>query len=257
MINFQYLEENREALRLNYLLAKPFSHLAIDNFCEEAKLLQAHSELPEIQTKSRDYVFAANKFEKSNISSISPLFQELYNDLISERFEKFLRFVSNETVFVDKAFHGGGIHQGKKNSFLDMHIDFNYHPLHKMWYRNMNLLLYLNKDWKDEYGGHLKLEDLRTGEKKTIAVPFNRMVIQLTGKHTLHGYDKTNFPDGMYRTSVAAYGYCIHQRQVEKQRTTDWHPADGNAVKKLAAWVYDPAVKVKNKLFGSSTAKNQ
>ena len=103
MINFQYLEENQEGLRLNYLLAKPFVHLAIDNFCDEAKLLQAYSELPEIRTKSRDYVFAANKFEKSNIGNISPLFQELYDDLTSERFENFLRFVSNENVFIDKA----------------------------------------------------------------------------------------------------------------------------------------------------------
>lgn len=257
MINFQYLDDNREELRLNFLLAKPFSHLVIDNFCEQGKLLGLYDNLPEIETKSRDYVFAANKFEKSGIQDISPLFNELYKDLISQKFEDFLRFVSNEDVFVDKAFHGGGIHQGKKNSFLDMHIDFNYHPLHNMWYRHLNLLLYLNKDWKKEYGGHLKLKDLRTGGQKSIDVPFNRIVIQLTGKHTLHGYDLTHFPDGLYRTSIAAYAYCLHQHHIEKPRTTDWHPEDGNPVKKLLASIYDPAVKIKNKIFGSSTANNQ
>ncbi|GAA4736714.1 2OG-Fe(II) oxygenase [Flavisolibacter ginsenosidimutans] len=257
MIDFAFLEEQREDLRLNFLLAKPFSHLVIDNFCEEEKLLQLHAELPEIQTKSRDYVFAANKFEKSRIKDISPLFAELYNDLTSDRFQTFLRFVSNEAVFVDKDFHGGGIHQGKKNSFLDMHIDFNYHPLHKFWYRHLNLLLYLNKDWKVEYGGHLKLKDMRSGEQKSIAVPFNRMIVQLTGKYTLHGYDLTHFPDGMYRTSIAAYAYCLHQNHVEKPRTTDWHPQDGSAIKNLLARIYDPAVKMKNKFFGSSTARNQ
>lgn len=256
MIDFERLETAKEQLRLDYLLARPFPHLVIDNFCDTEKMERLYLEIPEIETKSRDYVFAANKYEKSKIHEISPLFEELYNDLTSERFNELLRFITNENVFVDKALHGGGIHQGKKNSFLDMHVDFNYHPLHKNWFRNLNLLLYLNKNWREEYGGHLKLEDLRSGEKKAIGVPFNRMVIQQTRKYTLHGYDLTHFPDGMYRTSVASYAYSTHKTQIEKPRTTDWHPGDDQPVKRFLAWIYDPAVKIKNKLFGSSTAKH-
>jgi hypothetical protein len=95
MINFEFLEENCEQLRLNFLLAKPFAHLAIDNFCEEEKLLTLYENMPEIKSKSRDYVFAANKFEKSNIKDISPLFGELYQDLTSSRFERqgYLTFI--------------------------------------------------------------------------------------------------------------------------------------------------------------------
>ncbi len=256
MIDFERLEKNREELRLAYLLAKPFPHLSIDFFCDEQKLTQLYNEIPDIQTKSRDYVFAANKFEKSKIREISPLFEELHNDLVSGRFKQFLQFITNEDVFVDEAFHGGGIHQGKKSSFLDMHVDFNYHPLQPNWYRNLNLLLYLNKDWKPSYGGQLKLEDLRSGEKAEIEVPFNRMVIQQTRKYTLHGYGLTSFPDGLYRTSIASYAYTVHKRHIEKPRTTDWHPNDDEPFKKFLARIYDPAVKVKNKLFGSSTAKH-
>jgi hypothetical protein len=256
MILFDKLEQNKDQYRMDFLLAKPFSYLAIDNFCDEAKINQLYSEIPDIQTKSRDYVFAANKFEKSKIRDISPLFAELTDDLLSKPFQDFLQHVTNQPVFVDQAFHGGGIHQGKKNSFLDMHLDFNYHPLHNDWYRYLNLLLYLNKDWKPEYGGHLKVRDLRTNEEKNIEVPFNRMVIQLTNNYTLHGYDMTHFPDGNYRTSIASYAYMLHQHHIEKPRTTDWHVGDAGPVKRFFAWVYDPAVKLKNKLLGSSTAKN-
>jgi hypothetical protein len=175
---------------------------------------------------------------------------------LSDRYRNLLSFICNESVFVDEKFHGGGIHQGKKNSFLDMHIDFNYHPLHPNWYRTLNMLLYLNKDWKPEYGGQLKLEDLRTGEKKDIEVPFNRMVIQKTRNYTLHGYDLTHFPEGKFRTSIASYAYCIHNQLVEKPRTTDWYVKEGQPVKKFLARVYAPAVKIKNKLFGSATAKH-
>jgi 2OG-Fe(II) oxygenase superfamily len=256
MIDFDRLERDKEQMRMDYLLAKPFPHLLIDGFCKADQLDLLMAQMPEITTKSRDYMFASNKFEKSKIKSISPQFEAYYNDITSIRFQEWLQFITNEEVFVDESFHGGGIHQGKKGSFLDMHLDFNYHPMHKNWYRNLNLLLYLNPDWKPEYGGHLNLEDLRTGEKKSIDIPFNRMVIQQTCRYTLHGYRKTNFPEGSFRTSLASYAYSVHKVHIEKPRTTDWHPTDGSPLKKLFAWVYDPAVKVKNKLFGSSTAKH-
>lgn len=202
-------------------------------------------------------MFAKNKFEKGNYRELGIEFEELYNDLISERMNQFLSFIANEEVFVDPENHGGGLHQGKQNSFLDMHLDFNYHPLKKGWYRNMNLLFYLNKDWQPEYKGHLKIVDLRTNEQKEIEVPFNRMIIQQTRAFTLHGYDKTNFPLNRYRTSIATYAYTLHKHVIEKPRTTDWHVKNGQLVKKMVASVYGPAVKVKNFFFGSGTAKNK
>jgi hypothetical protein len=257
MINLEYLTANKEKLRADYLLAKPFPYLAIDNFCDAEKLTMLYNDIPELTNKSRDYIFAHNKFEKANYRSLGPLFEELYNDLCSDAMNDFLSFIANEDVFVDPVNHGGGLHQGRKNSFLDMHLDFNYHPLHKNWYRNMNLLLYLNKDWQPQYKGHLKLVDLRSGEEKELDVPFNRMIIQQTRAYTLHGYGMTHFPENKYRTSIATYAYTVHRYHVEKPRTTDWKVKDASPVKKFAAAVYGPAVKIKNSLFGSNTAKNQ
>ena len=243
-------------MRMEFLLGKPFPHLVIDGICEPGPVEELFAELPEIDTKSRDYVFANNKFEKSKFWLLSPHFRALYEDLISKEFGEFLCFITNEEVFVDRKFHGGGIHQGKQDSFLDMHLDFNYHPLQKLWYRNLNILLYLNPGWKEEYGGHLELEDLRSGEKKSLGVPFNRMIIQQTRNFTLHGYNIIRFPPGQYRTSVACYAYSQHLHAIEKRRTTDWHVGSGQPVKRFLARVYDPAVKIKNALFGSGTAKN-
>jgi hypothetical protein len=256
MVNLDILEANKERYRLEYLLAKPFPYLVIDGFCDEQKLLSMYQAIPELNHKSRDYIFANNKFEKSNYSELGALFAELYAELSSDRMNAFLSFIANEEVFVDPRNHGGGLHQGKKNSFLDMHLDFNYHPIKKDWYRNMNLLLYMNKDWQPEYKGHLKLQDLRSGEEKDLDVPFNRMIIQQTRAFTLHGYEMTRFPEGQFRTSIATYAYTQHRRFVEKPRTTDWVVKDAGMIKRVAASVYGPAVKIKNKLFGSATARN-
>lgn len=258
MINFVDIENNLERLRIEYHTAQPFPHLIIDNFCDEIKLNQAYNAIPELNNKSRDFVFANNKFEKSNYKELCPELEELYHDFTSERFNKILSFITSKEVFVDPKNHGGGLHQGKKNSFLDMHLDFNYHPLHKNWYRELNLLLYLNKDWKPEYKGSLKIHDLRTGKEAEIEVPFNRLIIQQCAPYTLHGYDMTSFPENKYRTSIATYAYQVHKNQIEKIRTTDWHPKeDAGLFKRLLANNYNLLVQTKNKLFGSRTAKNQ
>ena len=258
MINFDFLEKNLEKLRIDYLAAQPFPHLIIDNFCDEEKLTRAYNAIPELNNKSRDYAFANNKFEKSNYKEICPELKELYEDLSSERFNNILSFITAKKTFVDPKNFGGGLHQGKKNSFLDMHLDFNYHPLHKNWYRELNLLLYLNKDWKPEYKGELKIKDLRTNDEADLAVPFNRLIVQQCGPYTLHGYDMTNFPEGRYRTSIATYAYQVHERLIETPRTTDWFPKDdASFMKKQLAKNYNFLVQTKNKFFGSGTAKNQ
>ncbi len=258
MINFEFLEDNLQELQMKYLTAQPFPHLVIDDFCDIEKLNRAYSSIPELNNKSRDYAFANNKFEKSNYKELCPELEEFYNDLKSERFNNILSVITSKKVFVDPKNFGGGLHQGKKNSFLDMHLDFNYHPLNKNWYRELNLLLYLNKDWKPEYGGHLKVRDLRTNEETELEVPFNRMIIQQCAPYTLHGYDMTNFPEGNYRTSIATYVFQEHVRHIEAPRTTDWFPKeDASLFKKVFAKNYNLLVKTKNKFFGSATAKNQ
>lgn len=258
MINFDYLESNRHNLRLQYLTAKPFPHLVIDGFCDADRLMVAYDSIPELKNKSRDYVFAENKFEKSNYMELCPELVELNQDLRSDRFNRFLSFITAIDVFVDPKNHGGGLHQGKKKSFLDMHLDFNYHPINKLWYRELNILLYMNKNWLPSYGGQLKMLDLRTGDDVEFDVPFNRVIIQKCAPYTLHGYDVTNFPDGVYRTSIATYAYQKHIAIIEPVRTTDWRPKDDSSFfKKFLANNYNDLVRLKNKFFGIGTAKNQ
>lgn len=129
MINFSYLKKNREALKSQYYSANPFPHLIINIFCDEKKLLSLYNKIPELENKSRDYMFAGQKFEKSNYQVLGDEFKELQEELKSEKMNSFLSYLTNKKTFVDPANHGGGLHQGKKNSFLDMHLDFNYYPI--------------------------------------------------------------------------------------------------------------------------------
>lgn len=254
VINFEYLEANKDSFRQQFLTAKPFCLVAVDGFLLTEKAEELYKSIPEIETESADYVFAKNKFEKSKFWTMGGIFQELFNDLTSKRFQDWIQFVTNEDVFIDTDFYGGGIHQGKKGSFLDMHADFNYHPLKETWFRNLNLLLYLNKDWKPEYKGHLRLEHSETGDKTEVEVPFNRFVVMHSRGYTLHGYDPIQFPEGKYRTSIAAYAFSLHEQPLEASRTTVWHVEKNNPIKYLLSKIWVPAVRLKSRFTKSKTA---
>jgi len=92
--------------------------------------------------------------------------------------------------------------------------------------------------------------------KGEVAVPFNRLVIQQCGPHTLHGYDQTNFPADKFRTSIATYAYNKHIRHLEKPRTTDWFPENSSVIRRIWGRNVKHLVKIKNSLLGSGTAKN-
>ena len=136
MINFNFLEKNKESLRIKYLTAQPFPYLIIDNFCEEEKLTKAYNSIPELENKSRDYAFANNKFEKSNYKVLSPELEELYYDLSSDRFNELLSFITAKKIFVDP----------KNIPYLDgMIIDFKRNGLNEGFE-------FINKNERDRCG---------------------------------------------------------------------------------------------------------
>jgi hypothetical protein len=138
-----------------------------------------------------------------------------------------------------------------------MHADFNLHPTHKQWIRELNLLLYLNRNWKPEHGGQLELKNAITGATASIEPLFNRLVIMLTKDFTLHGHRPIRFPKGTFRTSIAAYAYSQAPRATATdglRTTTTWIP-EGSPVKRVVARVTPWLVSAKQRLFGSATAR--
>ena len=251
MIDFERLERDKDELREKFLSAKPFPHIAIDNFLKEgmAEKLYENMPKPDLSKKIKDPFFSKNRYQYPEYNKFSEYHQKFYEDITSEQFAKLVSYITNEDIFIDKDFHGGGVHLGVENAHLDMHADFNYHPKHQNWFRNLNLLLYLNKDWKPEYGGSLKLEDARTGEKTEVEPLMNRLVIMHCRSYTLHGYDLTHFPSGKARTSIAIYGYTLHDQVLDKPRTTVW-VSNNSKFKQVMAKLWLPAVAIKKKLLG-------
>ena len=111
-------------------------------------------------------------------------------------------------LLADATLLGGGLHQIANGGFLDVHVDFNFHPKTKL-HRRLNLLLYMNRDWKSEYQGSLELWDMRERRLiESIAPIFNRLVVFETNEVSFHGHPRPlKTPPGVTRKSLAVYYY--------------------------------------------------
>lgn len=240
--------------------AHPFPLAIIDNFLPLDFAEGLHKEILSLQdmNQSNDYIFAKNKFEFPALQDIGSYGSELKRFFLSDEFAQALSAMYSRKLFVDANFTGGGVHRGGAGSFLDMHADFGRHPSEKNWVRELNILLYMNKDWKPEYYGSLDLVNSESGNSASVEPLFNRCVLMLTKGHTLHGYKPTAFPKGMYRNSIAAYAYSLETDEAklaELSTTTSWQPVTANPVKRAAALIAPALVKAKQRLFGSNTVR--
>jgi Rps23 Pro-64 3,4-dihydroxylase Tpa1-like proline 4-hydroxylase len=118
----------------------------------------------------------------------------------------------------DEDLFGGGLHQSIAGAFLNVHVDYNIHPKTKL-HRRLNVLVYMNKDWRNEYEGHLELWNI-AGEKKQLLAKFpptfNNCVIFETNEISYHGHPKPlRTPPDVSRKSLATYYYTSTRPQHE------------------------------------------
>lgn len=246
-------------LRRDFEKAQPFPLVVLDDFLVPELARQLLNEFPPLEEMpvSRDYVFGS-KHELSSVESSGIAGSRFHQTMLSARFARFLRELTGFDVFVDPQFHGGGFHQGGDGSFLDMHVDFNIHPLHHDWRRTLNILVYLCPHWQDSHGGHLLIKGKPEDEPRAIPVGFNRAVIMLTADHTYHGYRPMTLPPGVTRKSVATYAYMkIAPSEGISPHTTRWVPEEAGRLKRTFARHYESVVRLKEHVSPSRTARNR
>lgn len=166
------------------------------------------------------------KSEGSSFELYHPDFESVRQSLMDKAWCSVLDEITGfKGLSLPDDFRGSGVHQGFNGSFLDIHVDFNIHPVHNL-HRRLNLLIYINKHWKEAYGGHVELwdEEVKTCLNK-YAPNFNRCVIFETTEISYHGYDKISVPEGESRKSMFCYYYTpIADRSQVKYHDTIFKP---------------------------------
>ncbi len=240
LLDYEHLEQIARNRAQSFQAADPFPHIMIDNFLSPELVDAVVAEIPDYRkAKTNKDAWetlddgSVAQYRKSFLSMemrVGRLTRQLYWELNSADFLSFLqRLTGIEGLVPDPYLLGGGIHETQRGGYLMVHADFNKHPELKLD-RRLNIIIYLNRDWPDEYGGHLELWDKpmqRCVQK--IAPLAGRCVIFKTGRDTWHGHPHPlNCPEERTRQSLALY-YYSNGRPVEEgndEHLTLWQKTD-------------------------------
>lgn len=211
MKNDAELITSGEGLHDSYVAAQPYPHICLDNFFDAGLVARIAAEFPGLGGKSDIRFNDPNqvKLATRGEGRFGPVTREFVHYLNSQPFLDFLSALTGiEGLIPDPYFVGGGFHEIRRGGFLKIHADFNRHPDLGLD-RRLNLLLYLNEQWEESYGGYFELwdKDMTQCVKKFLPI-FNRMVIFSTTDISYHGHpDPLTCPDDRSRRSLALYYY--------------------------------------------------
>src|SRR5262245_33070543 len=179
-LNGKALEEVALANREKYASASPYPHTVLDNLIPEEALDNVLAEFPDPKKPVwKEYEnYHEGKLETQGEENVGAFTSLLLYQFNSAPFLHFLEALTGiKDLLPDPYFYGGGLHQIPRGGKLGIHADFSRHgkfPLD----RRINVLIYLTKDWKEEYGGHLELWDDKMSRCWQKIMPiYNRMVV--------------------------------------------------------------------------------
>ncbi|WP_315789090.1 2OG-Fe(II) oxygenase [Fischerella sp. JS2] len=187
------LEQCKNELHQEFLKKNQINSCYIDNILDEVYAKEIYQSFPYTEELLLLKDIREYKYVGMQMNKYSPILEEIIYAFQEPRVVSLISEITSiEELLPDKHLYAGGISLMNKGCFLNPHLD-NSHDKDRKNYRVLNLLYYVTPDWKQEYGGNLELWD--QGLKKncrTIHSKFNRLVIMITNKSSLHSVSKVN-----------------------------------------------------------------
>jgi len=146
--------------RQTFLTANPFQHVVIDNFLPEDILNVIVDEFPtpdqitwDRGVNRKKIINTVAKLGTSTETKFGPFTRHFMSQLNSITLIHFLESLTNvKDLIPDPAFSGCGLHSTGRGGRLMVHADSSRHRLKRL-HQRFNLILFINKDWKEEFGG--------------------------------------------------------------------------------------------------------
>jgi Rps23 Pro-64 3,4-dihydroxylase Tpa1-like proline 4-hydroxylase len=260
---FDYGKWNEELCKMNrrYQRAHPYPHIVLENFLDPDTLHACVAEF-DLVNGTDGWInykhFNENKRGFSKIDLLPDTIKAVINELNSPAFLEFLSQLTGiDNLQKDDGVEGGGIHQSTRGGYLNIHADFTVHPHHRNWQRRVNVLVYLNENWLEEWGGKLELWDTRMKacEEKVLPV-FNRCVIFNTDADSYHGHpEPMTCPEGHFRRSIALYYYTVENNPY--RRATNYQNRPGEKGKKFRVKLDNAMVAIYTEIKGRLGANDR
>lgn len=221
---------------LKYGSQQPFPHAIVANAWNDAAIAECKQQVAcfEDWAGEKDFHGSRRKRYCGDIDRLPPAITRIIHEASTPAFLGWLEALTGEQALLpDPYLEGGGIHQIAPGGFLKVHADFNWNQRLRL-YRRLNVLLYLNPDWRPEWGGELELwpADLSACSRRVPPMA-NTMVVFTTDDRSYHGHPQPlACPDGVTRDSIALYYYSAikpTQNHAYKRKTTDYRSLGDDA----------------------------
>lgn len=231
----------------SYSTAAPFPHIVLDDMIRTQAIVGAMRDFPEVDGPHWTNYLHVNehKFGNTYYNTWPSSLKSLADGLMSKEFIAFLEHLTGiKGLLPDPLFDGGGLHRTERGGFLNVHADYSKHHTRTDWRRRVNVLIYLNDKWDEDWGGHLELwsTDMKT-RVKSIAPRANRMIIFDTTSAAFHGHpEPLKCPAGIARKSLALYYFTSGDSS--KARSTNYRARPGDGVKSVAIYLDAKALRL-------------
>lgn len=231
--DYNRLYEYAKSHAAAYQKADPFPHVVIDNFGNDVWMRMLEGMFP--RREDLAWYKYDNQLEKKlampHVDKLPDVFKYMLWEMNSGGFVKFIELLTGFSGLIsDCEYYGGGLHQIERGGKLDVHVDFNVHPNNGLK-RRVNVLLYLNSHWKEEYGGHLELWDRDVSRPVQRILPLlNRLVVFTSNDYSYHGHpEPLDCPESVTRKSIAVYYYGCDREQSDNAHSTVYKARPGEA----------------------------
>lgn len=221
-----------------YSRNEPYPHILLADFLDPEIALEMAREFPQPVTG------AWTQYKHANENKLGMPRRELFPALLGAVTDElnspeFVAWISELTgipnLLADPMLEGGGLQQSGRGGYLNVHTDFSQHHFRPNWHRRVNLILYLNPDWDESWGGSLELWEKSSEGKMTRCVAkypplLNHAIIFTTSEKSLHGFpDPLTCPEGQSRKSLALYYYTAEANPGLASHSTEYfaRPQDG------------------------------
>jgi len=201
---------------------KIFPHIRFEEFLNYEICNEISSEIDDCVNNLNPYhVVNTKKYALNDKNKMGKRTLELINFLNSKEFILNLEKLTGiENLISDPELEGGGIHVSKKNGYLKVHSDFESHIINETWERKINILIYFNKGFDNDYNGNIELYSKDLKNKVEYLPNFNSVVIFNTNKNSYHGHPKFFNPkNNEIRKSIALYYYVDRKENLPLKET--------------------------------------
>lgn len=212
---------NVEKLNNTFVGTPPFPMIVLDNFLPTNFILNLNEECVSIPNQYwSEFTRKGSYMKECKQMQVAPVAFNFVNEMHSALGMEWLAQVTGiKDLIPDPYLIGAGYSRSWNGDSLQLHTDFNWNDQLKL-HRILSFIIYLNPNWKEEWGGALEFTDFNR-EKTIQKIPsiFNRAIIWRYHKRGFHGYpEPINCPKDQSRNTFRLFFYYSDARYKEDDR---------------------------------------